>query len=161
MAGSFAAILTPGGGFTVANLADASDRRQALEQCHQIIALLVTQIPGVEPNNAVRDACIALGFAVPGTPPDYTVPVVQPELTGPSSVYREADTDPADYLLWSSSALGGHDAWWKANRAGYTANINDAGRYTYKEARQIVGIAEGSSKSVIVKAPEAVRAGGA
>lgn len=34
------------------------------------------------------------------------------------------------YLLWNTES----NCWWKPNRAGYTGKVEDAGRYTLKEA---------------------------
>jgi hypothetical protein len=38
------------------------------------------------------------------------------------------------YLIWSNE----HRMWWRANGSGYTATIEEAGRYTYQQARDIV-----------------------
>lgn len=38
------------------------------------------------------------------------------------------------WLIWSNE----HNGWWGNNRSGYTQNIDHAGRYTSKEAIQIV-----------------------
>lgn len=38
------------------------------------------------------------------------------------------------WLIWSLE----HDGWWKSARRGYTDQIDEAGRYTYPEAREIV-----------------------
>lgn len=38
------------------------------------------------------------------------------------------------WLIWSIE----HNGWWKPNSHGYTGSIDEAGRYTYEEALQIV-----------------------
>jgi hypothetical protein len=38
------------------------------------------------------------------------------------------------YLIWSFE----HHAWWRPERQGYTDNMADAGRYTAREAGEIV-----------------------
>lgn len=37
---------------------------------------------------------------------------------------------PSLYLIWSNE----HRAWWRANSAGYTTSLTEAGRYTRPEA---------------------------
>lgn len=38
------------------------------------------------------------------------------------------------FLIWSEE----HGAWWREARAGYTRTLYNAGRYSEKEAREIV-----------------------
>lgn len=38
------------------------------------------------------------------------------------------------YLIWSYR----HSQWWRANCSGYSAHIDDAGRYDAREAGEIV-----------------------
>lgn len=38
------------------------------------------------------------------------------------------------YLIWSNQQR----AWWRAGRVGYTQYIEEAGRYTQEQAREIV-----------------------
>ena len=38
------------------------------------------------------------------------------------------------WLIWSVE----HRCWWKPNSFGYTANREDAGRYSLEEAKEIV-----------------------
>lgn len=38
------------------------------------------------------------------------------------------------YKIWSIE----HGAWWKPNSKGYTPNLDEAGFYSYKEAKSIV-----------------------
>ena len=37
------------------------------------------------------------------------------------------------YLVWSNE----HDSWWRDAHCGYTSKLEDAGRYTLKEAEEI------------------------
>jgi hypothetical protein len=58
----------------------------------------------------------------------------------------------AGWLIWSNE----HQMWWKANRAGYTADMMCAGRYTLDEALAETGIrrtATGLPGEVAVRAP--------
>jgi hypothetical protein len=41
-----------------------------------------------------------------------------------------------DYLVWSSI----NNAWWRANRSGYSRTLDEAGRYTRKEAIAICAL---------------------
>jgi len=43
----------------------------------------------------------------------------------------------ATYLIWSNQ----HSMWWRARRSGYTQRIEEAGRYSLGEARDIVRMA--------------------
>lgn len=38
------------------------------------------------------------------------------------------------WLIWSME----HNAWWSPNKCGYTKSRQQAGRYTYSEAMEIV-----------------------
>ena len=38
-----------------------------------------------------------------------------------------------EYLIWSNE----HEAWWRANRRGYTNHVRGAGRYSREEAVSI------------------------
>lgn len=38
------------------------------------------------------------------------------------------------YVIWSHQ----HEAWWGPDRAGYTTDLAEAGRYTLEEAGEIV-----------------------
>ena len=40
----------------------------------------------------------------------------------------------SDYVIWSFE----HQAWWAPNRCGYTAKLDEAGRYKRDEAASIV-----------------------
>lgn len=57
-------------------------------------------------------------------------------------------TDPV--LIWS----GEHHAWWRPNHAGYTTNIQEAGRYPIDEASAIKHGAGPEKRIVIKPAPE-------
>lgn len=46
----------------------------------------------------------------------------------------EAKGDGLTYLLWSAK----HQMWWRPDERGYTANIDEAGRYTRADAVRIV-----------------------
>jgi len=37
------------------------------------------------------------------------------------------------YYIWSWE----HRGWWKPNECGYTQNVEEAGLYTYEQAREI------------------------
>lgn len=39
-----------------------------------------------------------------------------------------------EYIIWSEE----HRAWWGENRCGYVTKRSEAGRYTFKEALEIV-----------------------
>jgi len=41
------------------------------------------------------------------------------------------------YLIWSYE----HNAYWRRNSCGYTVNKDEAGRYCYAEAKEIVTMA--------------------
>lgn len=41
---------------------------------------------------------------------------------------------PGQWLIWSNE----HRAWWKPMKCGYTRDVQEAGRYSYEEARRIV-----------------------
>jgi len=40
----------------------------------------------------------------------------------------------SEYLIWSFE----HNAWWNPNEAGYTGNVERAGRYSQQDAGRIV-----------------------
>jgi hypothetical protein len=46
------------------------------------------------------------------------------------------------FLVWSEE----HGAWWKPGSSGYTRSVLEAGRYSFKEAIQIVGDANRDGK---------------
>ncbi len=47
------------------------------------------------------------------------------------SAAEEADGPP--FLIWSNE----HSAWWRANRAGYTIHLREAGWYSHADALSI------------------------
>jgi hypothetical protein len=66
------------------------------------------------------------------------------------------DRDPMDHLphlLWSNR----YEMWWKPNRAGYTTDVWEAGRYTHAEAvaEARCDMHETPPSIVAVPAPEA------
>lgn len=84
---------------------------------------------------------------------------------GFSVYYRDAqitrdinDQAPARWLIWSNE----HEAWWRANRVGYTHQPDEAGRYPGEQARAIcaeAGLVKGRFGATIpaelmVPAPE-------
>lgn len=50
---------------------------------------------------------------------------------------------PDRWLIWSNE----HKQWWRSNSHGYCSFKKDAGRYTYKEACEIVAGANGGLTS--------------
>lgn len=42
--------------------------------------------------------------------------------------------EPKKWLIWSME----HEAWWRPAHAGYTERIDEAGRYSYQDALEIV-----------------------
>lgn len=54
--------------------------------------------------------------------------------TIPSSDFVIEEEKSEAWLIWSNE----HVAWWAEARNGYTNVVEDAGRYTYKEALEIV-----------------------
>lgn len=60
--------------------------------------------------------------------------VIHHELT-PGSTYGSGEMkfDPPAYLIWSNE----HSAWWKPNKQGYTTIIEEAGKYSVNEAKEI------------------------
>lgn len=46
----------------------------------------------------------------------------------------EKPIENTQWLIWSIE----HNAWWSPNSAGYIKSRAKAGRYSFKEARQIV-----------------------
>jgi hypothetical protein len=58
----------------------------------------------------------------------------------------------AGWLIWSNE----HQMWWKANSAGYTADMMCAGRYTLEAAMAETGVRKtdaGMPGEVVVRAP--------
>jgi hypothetical protein len=58
----------------------------------------------------------------------------------------------AGWLIWSNE----HQMWWKADRAGYTADMMCAGRYSLEAATAEAGVREtdaGMPGEVVVRAP--------
>lgn len=51
------------------------------------------------------------------------------EPKGPFLIYTTTENGAGDTLLW-----------WKPAQAGYTTRLEKAGRYTYEEAKKIVGV---------------------
>lgn len=47
-------------------------------------------------------------------------------------------------------------SWWKPNRTGYTYNLNEAGKYTWDEARQIIEQARGGDQEWDCEAVDAI-----
>lgn len=72
------------------------------------------------------------------------------------------DDGGAAWLIYSRE----HNAWWRANRCGYTPNAEDAGRYTRTEAIRIcdqacvgrTGLAGNDSPEFYYMAPEFAQA---
>lgn len=67
----------------------------------------------------------------------------------------KTETHTADWLVYSRE----HNAWWRANRSGYTNDIAQAGRYSKAEAEGCCNKRDeqqdGSPSEVAVIAPEA------
>lgn len=72
MAGSLNHIVNDDGTFVMQHIENLGDAREALEECHQIIAALVKDTP-----DRLSDICSAMSF------PQAIVPILQEELWGP------------------------------------------------------------------------------
>lgn len=80
MAGSLNHIVKEDGTFTAELVENNKDKQESLEECHQIIAWLLIKLgdPSV-----LKIACAEMAF------PDSEVPVIQPELHGFYSIFKE------------------------------------------------------------------------
>jgi hypothetical protein len=77
MAGSLNHIADAGDGtFNMELIDNMGDAREALEECHQVIALLLSKLP---PRTLI-ETCNALGYPTP-----KHVPVLEPKRWGPSA----------------------------------------------------------------------------
>jgi hypothetical protein len=86
MAGSLNHMIDDDGRFTMETLEGERDCREALEECHQIIARMLAEC--VAPENYLREICDELSFPVP-----RHIPVIQPELHGAESAFRPDHTN--------------------------------------------------------------------
>jgi hypothetical protein len=110
MAGSLAHIVDDDGTFRMGLIENLRDAREALEECHQIIAELLEMmtLAAGEPGGLVHfhgvaqplkgellaKACERLGFPVPDDDDGrVTVPVIDPGLHGYASVYNPPKGD--------------------------------------------------------------------
>jgi hypothetical protein len=155
MAGSLAHILNDDGTFRGLDLIDSDrDKREALEECHQIIAELLEFLTLVQSGFVhnwsvsdkrlmIRTACERLGFPVPtldntvrrppGLPELNVVkyPVIQPELHGHASVYKPVE--PKEWLVWregTDTSRGG----WRVTPTCTSDAMDRATKYTRAEA---------------------------
>ena len=87
MAGSLHHILEYDGKFTMDLIEDHRDAQQALEECHQIIAVLLQMVDSKSGDDLdiLQLVCHNLGFPKPAAAPH-----VQPELHGPSSIFKNS-----------------------------------------------------------------------
>lgn len=70
---------------------------------------------------------------VPETPPEWAARAVSTLLTG-----QQPPPEPRrEWLVWSNQ----HGMWWGPGHRGYRLRIEEAGRYTKAEARNIVALA--------------------
>ena len=96
MAGSLNHIIADDGSFTMRFIDDLGDAQEALEQCHQIIAALLNQQPGLERAN-LRNVLNSLGYAIPvvggGFQGLVNIPVIQPALHGMTATYSKDRID--------------------------------------------------------------------
>lgn len=82
MAGSLSHITNDDGTFRMDLIENLGDAQEALEECHQIIAVLLDR--GYIPARvALEMACRDMSFPTP-----TSVPVIQPTLHGVESAYR-------------------------------------------------------------------------
>lgn len=83
MAGSLNHIVAEDGTFTMDTIETMRDAHMALEECHQIIALLLHTAYRPGRRKQMNAICRALAYPTP-----KTFPVIQPELHGAESAWR-------------------------------------------------------------------------
>ena len=108
-----------------------------------------TDIPDNQVSEEYFQACLKLDKARVVPVPPSSSPE-GPQGTGPNA--------PRLYYIQNKGYCGDCLKWWRANRQGYTLNLDDAGKYGESEALSICAVRRGQDVAWLVEDIDAVAA---